>query len=155
MATKLRMMNDTDKPTVLDAILKNEPRIILFDGVCNLCSHSVQFILRFNRDESIRFASVQSELGAVILKHYDMPTGSYDTMLYIENGQLYTKSAAAIRIAKQLRFPWSLLQGLVVIPPMIRDWLYDRIARNRYRLFGKKEQCYLPDEKTLKRFLDN
>lgn len=147
-------MADGDKSGVLEAVFKSEPRIVLFDGVCNLCSHSVQFILRFNRDESIKFASVQSALGEAVLKHYGLPTGSYDTMLYIENGQLHTQSAAAIRIARQLRFPWSLLQILVVIPPVLRDWLYVRVARNRYRLFGKREQCYLPDEKTLKRFLD-
>lgn len=135
-------------------VLNNEKRVVLFDNVCNLCSSSVQFILKHNKDESIKFASVQSALGRAVLKFYDMPSDTYETMLYIEHGRLYTKSAAAIALAKRLSFPWSLLQVLAVVPRAIRDWFYDRIARNRYRLFGKREQCYLPDDKTLRRFLD-
>ena len=136
-------------------ILKEEQRVILFDNVCRLCSGSVQFVLKHNTDESIKFASVQSALGRAVLTFYGMPTDVYETMLYIEHGRLYTKSTAALKIARRLSFPWPLLQIWVVVPRFIRDGLYDRIARNRYKLFGKHDQCYLPDEKMLKRFIDS
>jgi predicted DCC family thiol-disulfide oxidoreductase YuxK len=143
-------MSKIYKPPLLDG----ESRVVFFDNICHLCIHSVQSILKHNKDQSIQFASIQSELGSSVLSFYGLPTQMYETMLYIEKGQLYTKSTAAIKIAKRLSFPWCLLQAGVVIPRFIRDGVYDLIARNRYKLFGKRDQCYLPDEKTLKRFLD-
>ena len=131
-----------------------ERRVVLFDNVCNLCSSSVQFILRYNKDQSIKFASVQSDLGHQVLSFYGLRTDTYETMLYIEDGQLYTKSAAALKIVQRLAFPWRFFQVFFIIPKWIRDWLYDQVARNRYKLFGKRDQCYLPDEKVLSRFLD-
>jgi len=134
--------------------LADEGRVVLFDNVCNLCSGSVQFILRFNKDNSIKFASMQSALGHQVLVFYGFNTDSYESMIYIEDGLVLTKSAAAARIAKRLSFPWNLLQFLLVLPIGARDWLYDRIANNRYTLFGKRAECYLPDKEVYSRFLD-
>ena len=134
--------------------LVGETRLVLFDGVCHLCSASVQFILRYNTDQSIKFASVQSGLGQQVLRFYRFDTDDYETMLYLEGGQLYARSTAAIKIARRLAWPWRLVQVFSIIPNGIRDWLYDRIARNRYKLFGKRDHCYIPDKKMRSRFLD-
>lgn len=146
-------MNKPPEP-LIPGPLSNEKRVVFFDNVCHLCSASVQFILRHNKDQSIKFASVQSALGQQILSFYGLDIDSYETMLYIEDGQLYTKSTAALKIAKRLAFPWRLFQTLYIVPTNIRDWLYSQVARNRYRWFGKRDQCFLPDEKILSRFLD-
>ncbi|MGH8324797.1 MAG: DCC1-like thiol-disulfide oxidoreductase family protein, partial [Steroidobacteraceae bacterium] len=92
---------------------------------------------------------MQSSTGQTILAWYGLPTDQFITMLFIDNGQLYTRSTAAIKIASQLLFPWSLSRMLIHIPHPIRDWFYDRIAINRYRVFGKRYDCYLQDEKRL------
>ena len=134
--------------------LQPDDRVVLFDNVCNLCSSSVQFILRHNKDQTIKFASVQSTLGAEVLRAYGLPTDVYETMIYLEDGQLYTKSTAALKIATRLSLPWQLCRAFHIMPRSIRDWLYDRVASNRYRLFGKRDQCYLPDQNTRHRFLD-
>ena len=134
--------------------LVSENHLVLFDNVCHLCSASVQFILRHNTDQSIKFASIQSEVGHQILRFYGFDTDTYETMLYLEDGQLYTRSTAVLKITKHLAWPWRFVQVLCIIPKDIRDWFYDRIARNRYKLFGKRDRCYIPDAKMLSRFLD-
>jgi predicted DCC family thiol-disulfide oxidoreductase YuxK len=126
-------------------------RIVLFDNVCRLCSGSVRFILKHDAKELFKFASVQSTEGRAILQCYSMPTDTFETMLYIENGQLFTKSTAFLKIVGHLPFPWFLLSFLIAVPRPARDWWYDRIALNRYKLFGKLDYCYLPDAKILKR----
>ena len=141
-------MTEMLKPPITDE------GVVFFDNVCNLCSGSVQFILRHNEDRSIKFASIQSALGQRVLHFYGLRTDTYETMLYFEEGLLYTKSTAALKIARRLVLPWRLLRAFYVFPQSVRDWFYDRVARNRYRLFGQRDQCFLPDKGVLNRFLD-
>ena len=128
-------------------------RVVFFDGACNLCSGSVRFVLRHNEDRTIDFASMQSALGRRVLERHGLSTDDYDSMLYVERGRLYAKSAAALKIAERLTLPWRLLRFLAVVPEGARDWLYDRVARNRYRLFGRRDRCFLPDAEVLDRFV--
>lgn len=132
----------------------SDRRVVFFDGVCNLCSGLVRFVLRHNRDRSIKFASMQSPLGQRVLHFYGLPGDAYETMLYVEDGRLYTKSTAALQIARRLARPWRWLPVFLIVPRPVRDWVYDRVAGNRYRLFGKQDQCYLPDAAVCDRFLD-
>ena len=128
-------------------------KVILFDGVCKLCHGWSRFIIRFDQKRVFKLATIQSEQGQAILKHFDLPTSHFDTMLYIENNQVYEKSTAFLKVTKYLPWPFKLLQVFYIIPRPIRDWLYDRIALNRYRLFGKYDQCMLPTADHDSRFL--
>ena len=125
-----------------------EPGIVLFDGVCNLCNGAVQFILDHERDHALRFASLQSDEGARLLVAHGrkaLAAGeSPDTMLLVEGGTLYDRSTAALRIARHLRAPWRWGVVFFVVPRVLRDFVYGVVARNRYRWFGKTDQCRLP-----------
>lgn len=125
-------------------------RIILFDGECNFCDASVQFIIK--RDNgTFHFASLQSKFGKELVKRFRLQ--SIDSLVLIENDRAYTKSTAALRIAKRLYLLWPLCYLLIVLPKPIRDSIYDFIAKNRYKWFGKKEVCMLSSEKDRIRFL--
>jgi len=135
----------------------NHPPIILFDGVCNLCSRSVQYVIARDPQQRFRFASLQSEIGRALLSAY-RPDSSIDTVdlgsvILIQNGTLHQKSSAALRVAAQLRGPSCLLAAFLILPPFIRDWGYDMIGQRRYRWFGKTEQCWLPKPEFAERFL--
>jgi predicted DCC family thiol-disulfide oxidoreductase YuxK len=134
------------------AVRENQ-RIILFDGVCNLCSALLNVVYANDKKALFRYAWVQSRSGKEILEWCGLPTDFYDTMVYIENATPYFKSTALLKIARSLRFPWPLLSAGLIVPKFIRDWLYDRIALNRYKIFGRKKQCLLPSGKLTKRFL--
>ena len=126
-------------------------RIILFDGACNFCDASVQFIM--NRDQgAFHFASLQSEIGQQLVERYQLH--GIDSVVLIENDRAYTKSTAALRIAKRLYRLWPLCYVLIVVPRPFRDSLYNLIAKNRYKWFGKKDICMLPSEKDRARFLN-
>ena len=127
--------------------------IILFDGVCNLCNHSVQFIIKRDPKEHFKFASLQSEIGQKLVKQYGIPKG-IESIIYIENDKVYIKSSAALRISRKLNGYWRYLTILSILPSSFRDFFYDVIAKNRYKWFGKKESCMLPTKETKKRFLD-
>lgn len=130
------------------------PHIILFDGVCNLCNGSVQFIIRHDKNGIFKFASLQSDYAASLpdLKGY---TGDSLSTLVLQQGDaFYFKSAAALRIARLLRFPISLTYVFIIVPAPLRDAAYDWIARNRYAWFGKRETCWLPTSELKSRFLD-
>ncbi|MBP1995802.1 thiol-disulfide oxidoreductase DCC family protein [Paenibacillus eucommiae] len=159
----------------------NQPATILFDGVCNLCNGAVQFIIRRDPKGHFQFAAQQSTTGQAILQQLasldptdpTKPGASLDplkpldslnpshphksdepnTILLIEGTNCYTRSSAALRIARRLRGAWPLLYIGILIPPFIRNAIYDLIARNRYRWFGRQEQCMLPTPETKKRFL--
>ena len=135
-------------------IVKNNERIILFDGVCNLCSAFLSFIYERDKKVSFKFAWIQSEHGEEISKWLNLPTNNYETMVYIENGNPYLRSSAFLRIVKFLKFPWAELSIGFIVPKFIRDWIYDRVASNRYKLFGKKDQCLIPTGDLKKRFLE-
>ncbi len=137
------------KPEVIVA----HQRIILFDGVCSLCNGWVRFILRFDRAQVFKLCAVQSSTGQDILAYFNYPTTEFNTMLYIENGKHFERSSALIRVIRLLPFPFKLLAITWLFPKPIRDWGYDLIARNRYRLFGRKDSCFLPDPRHNDRFL--
>ncbi|WHX98215.1 thiol-disulfide oxidoreductase DCC family protein [Neobacillus sp. DY30] len=127
--------------------------IILFDGICNLCNSSVQFIIKRDPTGYFKFASLQSETGQRLLQQYKV-NKQIDSLVVIENQKLYMKSSAALQICRNLNGCWRLLSILRVLPPIFRDFLYDLIAKNRYNWFGKMESCILPTEEMKKRFLD-
>ncbi|MBU9710993.1 thiol-disulfide oxidoreductase DCC family protein [Evansella tamaricis] len=127
--------------------------IILFDGVCNLCTTSVQFIIKRDPEGIFQFASLQSTEGQKLLKRYNI-NSTMDSFILIKNEKYYVKSSAALHVAKELRGGWKLLFPLVVIPPPIRNIFYSIVAKNRYRWFGKKEDCMIPTPEIRQRFLD-
>ncbi|KWW21705.1 MULTISPECIES: thiol-disulfide oxidoreductase DCC family protein [Peribacillus] len=127
--------------------------VILFDGDCNFCDASVQFIIKRDPKGLFHFASLQSEAGQELLKKYDVPA-DIDSMVLIEKDQAHYKSSAALRISRRLQGAWKLCYGFIVVPSFIRNMVYDFIAKNRYKWFGKKEEsCMLPSPSVRKRFL--
>ncbi len=128
--------------------------VIVFDGVCNLCNASVDLILRRDARQAFLFASNQSSEGRDLLTRHGVDPSDVSTIYLIEDGLAFSRSTAALRIARRLRFPWNLAYGLILIPRPVRDFLYRLIARNRYRLFGKRETCRLPTPEERERFLD-
>ena len=128
--------------------------IVLFDGVCNLCSGSVQFLLKRDPEARFRFASLQSEVGQTIQVEHGLDPGALSSVLLLENGRLYQESEAALRIARHLPGAWKLLTAFKIVPRPLRDGLYRFIARNRYRWFGKAETCWLPTPELRGRFLE-
>lgn len=129
-------------------------KIILFDGVCNLCSSSVQFIIERDKEDHFKFASLQSDYAQEILKKNNLDTSSFDSIVLVDGDKIHQKSGAALRIAKDLDFPWNLLYILIIVPYPIRDFVYSIIANNRYKWFGKKESCWLPTPALRSKFLD-
>jgi len=126
--------------------------ILLYDGVCVLCSRTVMFVLKHERDASIRFVAIQSEEGAALASAHGVDPQEPDTFLFVEDGRAYRKSSGVIALFAYLRPPWSLARALRFCPPPVRDWLYDRVARNRYRLFGKRDVCMAPTPELRARF---
>lgn len=143
-----------DPATVLDRneVVEKGP-LVLFDGVCNLCSELVQFLAPRDRGGILWYAPMQSQTGQAVLKRYGLPSTDYDSFVFLEDGRIYLKSRAFFRVLKYMPAPWPLLRVGMIFPAALTDWLYDRIARNRYALFGKKESCTLPDPAIAARFL--
>jgi predicted DCC family thiol-disulfide oxidoreductase YuxK len=127
--------------------------VILFDGVCKLCNAWSRFIIKYDRQERFKLCSVQSTEGQSILKYFNMSTNHFDTMLYVEGNQCFDKSDAFLNVVDKLRLPWRVLYVFKIIPKGIRNWFYDRIALNRYSLFGKYDSCMLPSKENANRFL--
>ena len=127
--------------------------VIVFDGVCNLCSRAVGFIIARDSQRTFRFSPMQSERGAELLATHGIPADDVDTFLLIRNGTPYIRSDAAIAIAKALDGPWRWLSVLEVIPRGVRDWVYSTIVRNRYRWFGKRSECLVPTADHESRFV--
>lgn len=127
--------------------------IILFDGVCNFCSGSVQFIIKRDPEGQFRFASQQGKVGSHLLKKYGIGE-DLDSLVLIENETYYVKSDAALRICRNLKGFWKVFVILQIIPTPIRNFFYDIVARNRYQWFGKKESCMLPTPDIKDRFLE-
>ena len=126
---------------------------VLFDGHCRLCCGSVRFILKRDRAGRFRFASLQSAPGRRLRAGCDISPGHTDTLVLIDDDGCHVRSTAALRIARRLSGLWPLLYGLIIIPRPVRDAVYTLIARQRYRLFGRRAQCYLPDRAASSRFL--
>jgi predicted DCC family thiol-disulfide oxidoreductase YuxK len=128
--------------------------IILFDGVCNLCSSSVQFVIRHDPQHHFRFASLQSNFGQQILEQFNLSTSDLSSFILLENGKIYTRSTGALKVAKQLNKGWSLLYAFIIVPAFIRDAVYQFIAKNRYKWFGKKTACWVPSKELQALFID-
>lgn len=129
--------------------------VVLFDGVCKLCNGWAKFLIRHDAHRRFRLASVQSAQGQALLLWAGLPTERFDSMALIEDGRLLLRSDAVLRILAQLPgpWPWRALAWLRLIPRSVRDWCYDRIALNRYRLFGRHAVCLLPAADHAGRFL--
>lgn len=128
--------------------------IILFDGVCNLCNGSINFVIRHDRRGHFRFAPLQSDAAATLAATHQIDIHQMASFILVQNGKAYTKSTAALRVARQLPFPWKLLYAGIIFPRFIRDGVYNIIARNRYRWFGRKDSCMVPTPEIKERFLD-
>ena len=128
--------------------------VVLFDGVCNFCSRSVQFVLARDRGQRFRFAPLQSAAGQRILKRCSLASEPLATIVLAEGDRCHTRSTAALRICRGLSGAWPLLSVLLVIPRPIRDRCYDWFAARRYRWFGRREACFVPSEEMRGRFLD-
>mgnify|MGYP000247332177 FL=1 len=133
--------------------LKSQENVILFDGVCKLCNAWSSFIIRHDHGRRFRLASVQSNEGQAILAYFGYPTDYYDTMLVVRGGVCFEKSDAFFVVMGELGFPWKAALVFKALPKRLRNWLYDRIARNRYRIFGKYDVCLLPTSDHARRFL--
>jgi predicted DCC family thiol-disulfide oxidoreductase YuxK len=126
--------------------------IVIFDGVCSLCNTSVDFLLRHDRTGQLRFCAFQSDAGRALLAQHGMLTAP-ETVYVLDGGVLYTESTAILRLARHLRWPWRALGFLRVLPRPLRDTIYRRISRNRYRWFGKRPTCRVPTSAERERFL--
>ncbi|KAA3622239.1 MAG: thiol-disulfide oxidoreductase DCC family protein [Bacteroidetes bacterium] len=129
-------------------------KVVLFDGVCNLCNGSVQFVLKRDKKGIFKFASLQSDFGQNILTKYGLPTDDYNSFVLVEGDRIFTRSTAALRVTRHLDGLWKFLYSFMIIPAPIRDAVYGIIARNRYRMFGKREACMIPQPEWKARFLD-
>jgi predicted DCC family thiol-disulfide oxidoreductase YuxK len=136
----------------LEAIERAGP-IVLYDGVCGLCSRLVQWILKHDPQGHFRFAALQSELGQALLERYDLPTDDLDTFVLVQDGEAYTRSRGGLQVAAGLQGPWRALSALRAVPRPLADWVYNRVAGNRYRIFGRSEACMLPPPEVRARFL--
>ena len=128
--------------------------LILFDGVCNLCNGSVQFIIKRDRRRQFIFSSLQSDAGQQILLQNNRENLDFESILLLEDGKFYDKSTAVLRIARKLSGAYPLLYGFIIIPKFIRDTVYSLVAKNRYRWFGRKDACMVPTEDLKMRFLE-
>jgi predicted DCC family thiol-disulfide oxidoreductase YuxK len=127
--------------------------IIFFDGVCNLCNNSVQFIIKRDKKNKFKFASLQSSFAKNNLSKY-IDVDKLESIVLLNENKLYTKSTAALLIARELSGMWPIFYVFIIIPPFIRDWFYNVIAKNRYRIFGKKDSCMIPSPAFKEKFLD-
>ncbi len=138
---------------VRENLVDHQTPILLFDGVCNLCNHAVQFVIQHEKSAIIHFAPLQSELGKSYLQQAQLPADELESLIFVENGRLYTYSTGALRMSRYLKTPWNWAYGFLIVPRPIRDFFYHFIARNRYRWLGKKEECMLPSPEVRARFL--
>jgi len=130
----------------------NKP-VILFDGVCNLCSGSVQFILKRDKEKKFLFASLQSAYGQKLLQQFNLPADNFNSFILYQDGKVFIKSTGALKLFSQLK-NWGWVKIFWIIPKFLRDSVYNLIAKNRYKWFGKKEECWLPTPDLKARFLE-
>jgi predicted DCC family thiol-disulfide oxidoreductase YuxK len=128
--------------------------LIVFDGICHLCTGFVRFVIRWDRVALFQFLPAQSPRGEALYARLGLKSGDWDTNLLVLDGRVYTELDAFIEIARRFGGLWQLMPLLYAIPRILRDWLYNRLARNRYNWFGKRDVCYLPTPDLASRFLD-
>lgn len=135
--------------------IPKDKKIVLFDGVCNLCNGAVTYIIKHDKKDVFRFASLQSEIGRQLVSERGMDPDDLDSIILIEPGvAYYRKSTAALEISKDLSGGATVLQHFWFIPESLRDGIYDFVANNRYKWYGKKESCMIPTTKLKAKFLD-
>jgi len=134
--------------------LIDEKQIILFDGVCNFCNFWVNFVLKRDKKDLFRFAALQSEKAKELTSKFKFDTSKLDTFILIAENKLYTKSTAALMICKQLNGLIKFLSPLIILPKFFRDFIYDLIAKNRYKIFGRRESCRIPTVDDKLKFLE-
>ena len=134
--------------------LTTDRPVLLFDGVCNLCTGSVQWIIERDSAGEFRFASLQSDAGQALLAELGLPADYVDSIVLVEGEAHFTKSTAALRVAKRLGLPYAALYPFVAVPSVVRDRVYDVVANNRYRVFGKRDSCMVPTPEIEERFLE-
>lgn len=127
--------------------------IVLFDGVCNFCNGSVNFIIERDKENYFKFAPLQSQIGEELLQKYEIDKAETDSVILIEDEKAYMHSTAALRIARRLGGIWSWLYAFIIVPRGLRDFIYRLFAKNRYRLFGKQDACMMPTPEIRQRFL--
>lgn len=135
-------------------INKSTSHLILFDGVCNLCNGAVQTVINNDKKQIFTFASLQSITGEKVLIENKLSTDDFDSFVYLRNGKLFLRSSAALYVAKDLGGFSQLLFIFIIVPKFIRDFVYNYIAKNRYKWFGKQESCMVPTPELKSRFLD-
>jgi predicted DCC family thiol-disulfide oxidoreductase YuxK len=128
-------------------------RLILFDGVCNLCSGAVKFVIKYDPNGQFKFASLQSSVSHDILRQKGYPVGELDTFVYIRDGQVYLRSSAALRLLRDMGGLWQVFYVWMMVPRPIRDWVYDRVARSRYSIWGRADSCMVPTPELQDRFI--
>ena len=126
---------------------------ILFDGVCNLCDHSVQFVLKREKQPRILFAALQSNAGKELAAQFKITENDLSSFIFVENGYVFRKSTAALKVCRHLKGAWPLCYLLMIVPRFLRDSIYDYVAKNRYKWYGKKESCLLPSPEQRHRFI--
>jgi predicted DCC family thiol-disulfide oxidoreductase YuxK len=148
-----------ENPVVPFPFIKNQSSMpgkstILFDGVCNLCNGFVNFLISHDKKDTFKFGSLQSPKVQELLKKYDYSTNDLSTVLLIEDDTLYSQSTAVLKIVKKLNGGWPLLYVFIILPKPIRDFFYKLIAKNRYRMFGKKDACMIPTPALKAKFVE-
>ena len=133
--------------------MTDEHAVVLFDGVCNLCNASINFVIDHDPEGYFKFAPLQSDEADEILERCSQASGTLESIVLIEDGTCYDRSSAALRIARRLTGGWPLLYGFLAVPRPIRDFVYDWISHNRYRWFGKRDKCRVPTPELQERFL--
>lgn len=144
----------TDKTQAdVEQLIHGKHSIVLVDGVCHFCQGLTKIIIARDPKGQFHFASIQSDIGQALLKRGGIPTDTMDTFVLIEDGKYYTRSTGALRIARKLRFPWPLMFAFIIVPKPLRNAVYNYVAQNRYRWFGKSDQCMLPTPEIRERFV--
>ena len=131
---------------------ESKHKVILFDGVCNLCNSFVNFVIRNDKKEVFKFAPIQSDFGKIALKKHRINSKDTDSIILIDNDNYYIKSSAALYIAKNLSGAYPLLFCFMLVPKFMRNWVYDFVAKNRYKWYGKKESCMIPTPELIDKF---
>ena len=132
----------------------NEYPVILFDGVCNFCNRSVNFIIKRDKKKTIRFSPLQSDTGRKLIAQFNLRLTGIESFVFIEKGKAYIRSTAALMVCRHLKALWPLCFGLIIVPKFIRDGIYNWFAGNRYKWFGARDQCMIPTPEIKAKFLN-
>lgn len=135
-------------------MIPENKHIILFDGVCNLCNNAITFVIKRDPKDRFVYAPLQSKSGQRLVQQHAIDTNTLDSIILIKNNTAYAKSTAALKIAQSLSGAWPLLSMFLILPAFIRNWVYDYVARNRYKWFGKKDACMIPTPELRSKFLE-